>query len=97
MKLTEKQEAERKAFERAKSKVRVAQQRLGELANKHKHVVAPTREPNPNDIWDSPGAKCMVCGNHLGWWCPKSKDHLCHYEKTNSDSCDFCGHPDERK
>lgn len=23
-------------------------------------------------------AKCTVCDDYLGWWCPKSPDHVCH-------------------
>ena len=61
------------------------------------------------DEWRSDGARCADCGYYLGWYCPKSPDHYCHYDghmsddvpprfiKNNSDSCDFCGMPDERK
>lgn len=41
-------------------------------------------------------ASCAVCGADLGWWCPKSPDHFCHYEKEVY-GCDYCGEPDERK
>ena len=48
------------------------------------------------DQWRSDGAYCMHCGADLGWYCPKSPDHRCEYSET-SDSCDYCGMPDERK
>lgn len=41
-------------------------------------------------------ARCDHCGERLGWWCPNSPDHLCHYTE-NYDSCDYCGQPEERK
>jgi hypothetical protein len=41
-------------------------------------------------------AYCANCGEHLGWWCPKSPDHLCHYP-PDDEWCRFCGDPTERK
>ena len=31
------------------------------------------------DKWMSVGAKCLICGERLGWRCTKSPDHVCHY------------------
>ena len=46
-------------------------------------------------------AECNTCGEDFGWWCPKSPDHICDYEKEDGeydwDSCRYCGHPEERK
>lgn len=28
-------------------------------------------------------AWCEVCGEHFGWYCPKSPDHGCHYFSDN--------------
>lgn len=46
------------------------------------------------------GAQCMLCESYSPmstWYCRKSPDHLCHYDNGNYDSCDYCGHPQERK
>lgn len=45
---------------------------------------------------DCCSAYCAVCGHDFGWWCPKSPDHYCHYDKGDY-GCDYCGEPDERK
>ena len=46
-------------------------------------------------------ASCSICRKDMGWWCPDSKDHQCDYTQAdgsyNSDSCRWCGQPDERK
>ena len=41
-------------------------------------------------------AICRICDTDFGWWCPKSPDHLCEYEK-GSEWCIWCGEPTERK
>jgi hypothetical protein len=41
-------------------------------------------------------AYCSNCGDDLGWWCPKSPDHLCRYLPGRED-CSLCGEPTERK
>lgn len=28
-------------------------------------------------------ARCDICGSYFGWWCPESKDHVCHYESEH--------------
>jgi len=46
------------------------------------------------------GAQCLLCDSFPKqdtWYCRKSPDHLCHYNDGNYDSCDYCGHPQERK
>lgn len=58
-------------------------------------------EPIPGDYyekgkWRSDGARCKICGRDLGWYCPNSEDHVCHYTKIYW-ICDNCGMPDERK
>lgn len=39
--------------------------------------------------------RCDICNKSFGWWCPKSKDGICVY--TDSEFCDCCGNPSERK
>jgi hypothetical protein len=42
--------------------------------------------------------RCKICGHHAGWWCPKSEDHICHYNyKTHGEGCIYCHLPEERK
>jgi len=41
-------------------------------------------------------AQCAVCDERLGWWCPDSPDHICHYDNGDMDQCDWCGQPEER-
>lgn len=57
------------------------------------------------------GATCVICGKDLGWWCPKSPNHICHYEYDYTkrgyltpeggysceELCKYCGNPSERK
>ena len=35
----------------------------------------------PHDIIEAElgSAKCVICGESLGWFCPNSQDHVCHY------------------
>lgn len=64
-------------------------QRLAELLHfceKEGHIVLKT---------PAGGAMCRICSSHLGWFCPVSPDHLCHYLK-GSNYCSFCGQSDER-
>ena len=66
-------------------------QRINELRKAHVHEW----EQDPK----FPGnARCIVCGQTADpWYCPKSPDHVCHYDRGNLDQCDFCGEPEERK
>ena len=63
------------------------------------HVVVPhdsdIMEKLKTDEWASTGAYCVVCKRDMGWWCPKSPDHQCHYYKD--EFCDYCEMPLERK
>jgi predicted aconitase len=44
------------------------------------------------------GSAICACGERAdAWFCPDSPDHLCSYENGDSDACDFCGEPEERK
>lgn len=71
------------------------------LCEKKGHQIVPRladiREQLKKDKWASTGAYCKACGKDFGWWCPESPDHICHYDKGDSDQCDFCGMPSERK
>jgi len=40
------------------------------------HVVSYTED---SGNWDCGSAWCELCGEDLGWYCPKSPDHACHY------------------
>lgn len=46
-------------------------------------------------------AKCAVCGEYYGWWCPDDPSNVCDYEHEDGsydeDNCRYCGMPDERK
>jgi hypothetical protein len=51
-----------------------AREMESEIARRCPHII----------VADSPGeehtgAHCKICGRHYGWYCYKSKDHLCHY------------------
>jgi hypothetical protein len=50
------------------------------------------------DKWRTDSARCEYpgCRRDLGWYCPNSTDHRCHYSRS-LDRCDFCGQPEERK
>jgi hypothetical protein len=69
------------------------QRRLWTIKNSCKHTLLEV-----NMFHDDVGiVRCAICGHDFGWWCPKSPDHYCHYDKGNEDSCDYCGQPEERK
>lgn len=87
MKLTKKQLKLEADIHGARLKILAANKELWALLAKHKCIARKT---------DYDSAVCMICHDSLGWWCPKSNDHLCEYS-VNSDSCDFCGDPEERK
>jgi hypothetical protein len=62
---------------------------------------AHTVKEKVKDKWGSFGfAFCAGCGTHLGWYCPESPDHYCHYDEDEDpcrDDCLHCHQPDERK
>lgn len=71
-----------------------------ELCEKPSHVCHVAEIPGDyyaEEEWRSDGAWCESCGLDMGWYCPKSPDHICQYEKGDSDCCDFCEMPSERK
>lgn len=41
--------------------------------------------------------RCVICGKRFGWFCPKSPDKYCHYDREHGESCIYCGQPGERK
>lgn len=52
----------------------------------HKHVVVEG---------DCGSAVCESCGEDLGWYCPKSENHVCEYR--GDECCMYCGEPEERQ
>jgi hypothetical protein len=100
--MTPEQEAKRREIREARAVKAVAvaeaaritdgPKRALKLALVHKHSYV--RHPEMKDV-----PMCEICDTVLysRWYCPKSKDHLCHYDKGNEDECDFCGNPEERK
>ena len=67
---------------------------------KEGHVIVPMDPDIEGKLktskWASTWAYCAVCGKDFGWWCPKSPDHLCHYE-VGIYGCKYCGMLEERK
>lgn len=41
-------------------------------------------------------AVCVICKREMGWWCPKSLNHVCAYD-PGCERCCYCGLPRERK
>lgn len=41
-------------------------------------------------------ARCQICGQDFGWWCPNAPDHFCAYLQ-GEEQCRYCGEPNERK
>lgn len=54
---------------------------------KHDHVIVKTES--------GMGARCAICKDRFGWWCPKSEKNYC--EDTGRGICRFCGISTERK
>jgi hypothetical protein len=54
------------------------------------------RECEHHIVRDRDSARCQICGDDFGWWCPKSPNHQCDYPE-GEEQCRFCGEPDERK
>lgn len=73
----------------AKKKLRDAEMFLGELERTCESLGHTIKK-------DGTSATCDTCWHDGGWWCPKSKNHMCQYTKSY-DSCDFCHQPEERK
>lgn len=43
-------------------------------------------------------ARCAICDDDGGWYCPDSPSHACEYDyDTNGENCVYCGEPIERK
>lgn len=87
MELTERQRKLQELLIKVSARISTAQGMYARLKAMCGHVYTETNYG---------GAYCAVCGADGGWWCPDSKDHLCHYTKSY-DSCDFCGASEERK
>jgi len=66
-----------------------ALRRSNEPSSAHVHVW------DRDGIYDGAVCRCGVRAD--SWYCPDSPDHLCHYNKGDLDSCDYCGQPEERK
>jgi hypothetical protein len=81
-------EERKKAIVELRAQIVVLNKKLWTLERGCPHDVQKTQ-------WDS--MVCTICGESLGWWCPDSPDHYCHYDKGNEDCCDYCRQPDERK
>lgn len=97
--LNKKQEAERLRIQKAKAVLNKKQKaeriRIQKARAEYEAVMKEHTEcvPKKADEWDS--AECAICGADLGWWCPKSKTHLCEYKVD--EWCIHCGEPEERK
>ena len=72
----------------AERAVEPAKEKLKRATRNCPHVIyrvgwMPTTKSDPEDS-DCDSASCAVCGSDLGWWCPKSPDHTCHYFSIGS-------------
>ena len=84
--LTAEQKALKEAIEAAEVEYNDAQRKYYNLVYScEKHVFVRRGE----------SARCAICGSDGGWWCPDSETHTCSY--SDSEWCDHCGEPDERK
>jgi hypothetical protein len=91
---------ERRALlEKLKAQLRPIYQVISLLEYHCEHRVAPiTDTPEQyyeKDEWRSNTAHCEGCSRDMGWYCPMSSDHFCHYE--DAEECQHCGMPSERK
>lgn len=64
---------------------------LQDVCGRRGHKIIP-RDPDieeklKTDEWASTSAICAICGERLGWWCPNSPDHVCHYEGQECLEC----------
>ena len=71
MKLTPIQEALKKKLDGFRKTIDETQEAYAQALEGHKCVAKKVGS------WG--GAECAICGEDLGWWCPKSKDHRCRY------------------
>lgn len=67
----------------AREEIQRAEQYLGALLKKCKHVVRPLTEEMKaairNDATASWDAGCELCEEGFGYYCPESPDSVCHY------------------
>jgi hypothetical protein len=74
--------------EKQKARLDAAYKELREAMNSH--------DCYPERIGSS--MRCPVCKQSFGWHCPNSQDNLCNYDPPgNSDDCNYCHEPHERK
>lgn len=87
--MTPKQEKQKKRIEKAQKEYIAA-------LNEHECFIPEQKE---KDEWGCYGlAVCTICRKNFGWYCPTSPDKLCNYDPPgNSDDCNYCHQPDERK
>lgn len=52
---------------------------------KEKRHIHKIRRDDPGDCAD---AVCVTCDENFGWYCPRSPDHVCHYESYPVDNPD---------
>jgi len=64
------------------------QERRDRLDKLHKHIIMYNEliRSCPHELQKvSESAWCRICGQYVGWWCPKSPDHLCYYYSESID------------
>lgn len=68
----EKKELSERKYLKYKRLVEYHRTKLDELLVDHDCVVPEKRD-------EFGFAECELCGEQLGWYCPDSPDHICHY------------------
>jgi len=78
------------AIKRLKDAIEMLQYEVSKLIDNCQHNWQPVSDSKVS-------AKCIECGEWMpGWYCEKAPTKTCEYS-TDYDSCDYCGHPEERK
>jgi hypothetical protein len=71
----------------------VYQTTLNAICKKKGHIV---KKRITEKGYETGGCFCSVCGENLGWYCPKNPKQYCEYD-GKTEECIYCGEPEERK
>ena len=92
LKLTPDQENYRKKINELIEKIHEYKVRKTILESQCHHAFA--KDGLGSGVW----VYCLICGYHPGWYCPSNDNPEVYCKYTDDfDSCDYCGHPEERK
>ncbi len=76
--LTTLQKQQKREIQEAFKQMLSAKQHYNRLVSECNHIANLT---SPDE-----DTECIICNTYLGWKCPNSPDHVCHYDMVKMDN-----------